>query len=53
MSEFSIIYRMLRALRGALDSDEFPDELLSPDALGVSKPFWSGGILTGNQTQGA
>lgn len=38
MSEFSIIYRMLRALRGALDSDEFPAELLSPDALGVSKP---------------
>lgn len=37
MKEFSVIYKILKALRDAMDRDEFDALQLDPEALGVSE----------------
>ena len=37
MSDFKIIYRILRVLQAAMDCEEFAPERLSPDMLGTSQ----------------
>lgn len=37
MSDFKIIYRILKALQAAMDCEEFSPERLSPDVLGTTQ----------------
>lgn len=41
MEDFKIIYKILRILQRSMDCEEFNLELLSPEALEMSKPKWS------------
>lgn len=37
MDNFRIMYKILRSLEKAMDSDEFDTNLISPEVLGISK----------------
>lgn len=40
MDNFKVIYRILRAFERSMDNDEFNEELISPDQLGISNSRW-------------
>ena len=42
MDNFTIIYKILKALEKALDFDELDKEALSPEALGITPQRWVG-----------
>ncbi len=41
MEEFKIIYKILRILRKAMDTDEFDHDLICPETLGLSQQKWN------------
>lgn len=40
MDNFKIIYRILKALEKSMDCEEFNQELISPESLGISVERW-------------
>lgn len=37
MNNFTVIYKILKAIENSMDFEEFDSSLISPDALGISK----------------
>lgn len=40
MDNFRIIYKILRSLERSMDADEFNQDLIRADSLGISEPRW-------------
>lgn len=41
MDNFKIIYKILKALEQHMDCEKFPNELIEPETLGLSKERWA------------